>query len=405
MGILSINSVDSSKAVKELMWFVISIPVIITCLSLDRMFYEKWSGVIYIISVLLLAGLFTPLGKEINGNRAWYVFGPISLQPTEFAKLGTALMVGNYLTTPKLDTGSYKTLFTCFLIIAVPLLLIKAQPDDGSVLVFSSFFVGLLAHQVYFIKQLFIIGLVFLTLFIMGISMSGPITYLNDNLDVLGIIIGVLCLVAFLVLKNIYYERSPLVYGLVIGGIIICFATVFASDRIFSKLKPHQKDRIEILFLDDTDKKVRFEKHGYNLFTAKSCIASGELWGKGYKKGDITDGKIVPEQETDYIFTTIGEQFGFIGSSIFILAYGSFLIRLFWIAGRQRSIFASYFSFSIASVFTLHFIINIGMVLGIIPTIGIPLPLMSYGGSSFLAFTMMLFIMVRLDAERKNTLG
>ncbi len=402
-GILSINAVDHDKALKQVIWLSACLPLIIVACSLNRAFYERFSGLFYMISVLLLAGLFV-FGKTINGATAWYSFGSFSIQPTEFSKIGVALMIGNFLATPKLEMNKPSTLFIALAYLAVPLILIKLQPDDGSVLVFVSFFTGLLIHHVWMMKQLFVLGIVFLTLFILGIAYSDYIQYLQNNIHILVIATLCLILIVFIVLRFIFYTRQSSIYFVTILGILFCIGTVFASEAIFSNLKPHQKDRIEILFLDDTDKKIRNEKNGYNLYTAKSAIAAGELYGKGYLKGDMPKGNIVPEQETDYIFTVIGEERGFIGSSIFIVVYGIFLLRLFWLAHRQRTIFSSYFGYSIASIFTIHFIINIAMVMGIFPTIGIPLPFISYGGSSLWGFTLMLFIMIRLDAERKQVL-
>ncbi len=402
-GILSINAVDHDKALKQVIWLSACLPLIIVACSLNRAFYERFSGLFYMISVLLLVGLFV-FGKTINGATAWYSFGSFSIQPTEFSKIGVALMIGNFLATPKLEMNKPSTLFIALAYLAVPLILIKLQPDDGSVLVFVSFFTGLLIHHVWMMKQLFVLGIVFLTLFILGIAYSDYIQYLQNNIHILVIATLCLILIVFIVLRFIFYTRQSSIYFVTILGILFCIGTVFASEAIFSNLKPHQKDRIEILFLDDTDKKIRNEKNGYNLYTAKSAIAAGELYGKGYLKGDMPKGNIVPEQETDYIFTVIGEERGFIGSSIFIVVYGIFLLRLFWLAHRQRTIFSSYFGYSIASIFTIHFIINIAMVMGIFPTIGIPLPFISYGGSSLWGFTLMLFIMIRLDAERKQVL-
>lgn len=402
-GILSINAVDHEKAIKQIIWVTSSIPLIIVACSFNRGFYERFSGLFYIISVLLLAGLFV-FGKKINGATAWYSFGSFSIQPTEFAKIGVALMIGNFLATPKLEMNKPSTLFTAVAYLAVPLVLIKLQPDDGSVLVFTAFFTGLLIHEVWMTKQLFILGTIFLTLFILGIVYADFIQYLKSNLHLLAIATLSIVLVVFIIFRFIFYIKESAIYLIAILTILFCIGTIFASETIFSNLKPHQKDRIEILFLDDTDKKVRNEKNGYNLYTAKSAIAAGELYGKGYLKGDMPKGNIVPEQETDYIFTVIGEERGFIGSSIFIIVYGIFLLRLFWLAHRQRAVFSSYFGYSIASIFMIHFIINIAMVMGIFPTIGIPLPFISYGGSSLWGFTLMLFIMIRLDAERKQIL-
>ncbi len=402
-GVLSINAVDNSKATKQIIFVLSSFVIIIMSLSLKRTFYERFSGIFYIISILLLSGLFI-FGKTINGATAWYSFGSFSLQPTEFSKIGVALIIGNYLSTPKLDMEKQTTLFVCLLYLIIPLILIKLQPDDGSVLVFTSFFVGLLVHRVWMVKQLFIFGIIFITLFVIGIAYSNEIQFLQDNTHILLIVIVIIYLIIFIILRFILYIKQSSIYLITILSILSCIGIIFASEGIFSNLKPHQKDRIEILFLDDTDKKVRREKNGYNLYTAKSAIAAGEMYGKGYLKGDMPKGNIVPEQETDYIFTVIAEEWGFIGSSIFILTYGIFLLRLFWLAHRQRSIFSSYFGYSIASIFSIHFIINIAMVMGIFPTIGIPLPFISYGGSSLWGFTIMLFIMIRLDSERKQIL-
>ncbi len=402
-GFLCINAVDNTKALKQIIWILASFPLIIVACSFNSAFYERYSGLFYILSIVLLAGLFV-FGKTINGATAWYSFGSFSIQPTEFSKIGTALMIGNFLATPNLEMNKPSTLFVASVYLAVPLVLIKLQPDDGSALVFSSFFVGLLVYRVWMVKQLFLIGFAFLILFILSIAYAGLIQYLHQNLYIL--IIAVFCIISivFLIFRFVFFIKKSNVYFITLLGILFCIGAIFASEALFSQLKPHQKNRFEILFLDDTDKKVRNEKKGYNLYTAKSAIAAGELHGKGYLKGDMPKGNIVPEQETDYIFTVIGEEWGFIGSSLFILVYGIFLLRLFWLAHRQRTLFSGYFGYSIASIFSVHFIINIAMVMGIFPTIGIPLPFISYGGSSLWGFTLMLFILIRLDAQRKQIL-
>ncbi|MFV0531465.1 MAG: rod shape-determining protein RodA [Flavobacteriales bacterium] len=403
-GVLSINAVDHAHALKQIIWVSTSIPIIIITCSLNQSFYERFSGLFYLICILLLAGLFV-FGETINGATAWYsFFGFFSIQPTEFSKIGVALIISNFLATPKLEMNKPSTLFIALGYLVVPLILIKLQPDDGSVLVFSAFFIGLLVYRVWMVKQLFLIGITFLILFILGIAYSDLIQYFYNNFYILIIGISCITLIIFIIFRFVFYINKPTIYLMAVMGILFCIGTIFASEAIFSNLKPHQKDRIEILFLDDTNKKIRNEKNGYNLYTAKSAIASGELYGKGYLKGDMPKGNIVPEQETDYIFTVIGEEWGFMGSSVFIMIYGIFLLRLFWLAHRQRTIFSSYFGYSVAGIFTVHFIINIAMVMGIFPTIGIPLPFLSYGGSSLWGFTLMLFIMIRLDAERMQVL-
>jgi len=402
-GLLSINAVNHMKAMKQLISVLAGLPLIFIALSLSQSFYERFAGIFYLLTILLLIGLFF-FGKNINGATSWYSLGSFSLQPTEFAKIGTALMIANLLNTPKLEINRPITLMRVLSYWALPLLLIKMQPDDGSVLVFSGFLVGLFVHRVWMVKPILIIGLTFIILFIIGISFSNLVVFFKANELLFSMLIFSVFLFIFTLMRFIFYIKKFSIYLLSCLGVFICFGIIFTSHIIFNSLKPHQKDRIDILFLDDTNKKTRNEKNGYNLYTSKSAIAAGEFYGKGYMKSDMARGNIVPEQETDYIFTIIGEERGFVGSTLFIIIYGIFLMRLFWLAHRQKIIFSSYFGYTIASIFLIHFTLNIAMVMGLFPTIGIPLPFISYGGSSLWGFSLMVFIMIRLDAERKQIL-
>jgi rod shape determining protein RodA len=377
---------------KQLLWIGMSMVLIVFVLSIENQFYERYSGIFYIISIAMLLGLFV-FGKNINGQTNWYSIGGFTLQPSEFVKITTALAVSSMIGDNLFDLKKFKDLKYILLILFIPIAIIVIQKDVGSALVFFSFIFVLLRKglSIQFFYSLIGISVLFIITVRLGIGIT---------------LIAVYSIFALL----IYYavKRQPLFFRrnfpIVIGGFLSVTILVFGSDFAFRKvLEPHHQDRIELwLRMENSPEKIRELKktYGYNNDQSIQTIASGGFTGKGFLDGDRTNGKFVPEQHTDYIFSAIGEEFGFLGSSLVIILFLGLILRLLYKAEIQKSKFNRYYGYSVAAILFTHFAINIGMVLDILPTVGIPLPFISYGGSSLWAFTILLFIFVRLDASR-----
>jgi|JI10StandDraft_1071094.scaffolds.fasta_scaffold92776_2 rod shape determining protein RodA len=377
---------------KQLLWIGMSIVLIVFVLSIENQFYERYSGIFYLISIVMLLGLFV-FGKNINGQTNWYSIGGFTLQPSEFVKITTALAVSSMIGDNLFDLKKFKDLKYILLILFIPIGIIVIQKDVGSALVFFSFIFVLLRKglSIQFFYTLIGISVLFIITVRFGISIT---------------LIAVYAIFALL----IYYavKRQPLFFRrnlpIVIGGFFSITILVFGSDFAFRKvLEPHHQDRIELwLRMENSPEKIHELKktYGYNNDQSIQTIASGGFTGKGFLEGDRTNGKFVPAQHTDYIFSAIGEEFGFLGSSIVIILFLGLILRILYKAEIQKSKFNRYYGYSVAAILFTHFAINIGMVLDILPTVGIPLPFISYGGSSLWAFSILLFIFIRLDASR-----
>lgn len=387
-AIANIYSVDQKLGEKQLIFFCISLFVGLIIFFSRSKFFENMAGIIYIGGVLLLIGLF-PFGKEILGQKNWYKFGSFTMQPVEFAKIGTALMLANYVSGPDFNLKNRKSLLTTLAIIGVPAVVVLAIPDVGSMLVFIAFFIALYREGLS--GLLFGVGFLFAGVFL--ISLAVPPIY---------VAIAVLVIAGILIAMN-YHRMSWDVISIsgISGSILLLCGLAFASPYILEKLPKHQRERIDVLYKGE---KAFRDTSGYNLLYSKTAIGSGGLWGKGYREGSVTQGKFVPEQETDYIFCTVGEEWGFLGSAILILCYMVYIGRIYYLAERQKSTFNRVFGYCFASILLMHFSINLGMVMGLFPTVGIPLPYFSYGGSSLLAFSMMTFIFFKLNYSDKNSL-
>ncbi|MDR3024297.1 rod shape-determining protein RodA [Chryseobacterium sp.] len=387
-AIANIYSVDQKLGEKQLIFFCISLFVGLIIFFSRSKFFENMAGIIYIGGVLLLIGLF-PFGKEILGQKNWYKFGSFTMQPVEFAKIGTALMLANYVSGPDFNLKNRKSLLTTLAIIGVPAVVVLAIPDVGSMLVFIAFFIALYREGLS--GLLFGIGFLFAGVFL--ISLAVPPVY---------VAVAVLVISGILIAMN-YHRMSWDVISIsgISGSILLLCGLAFASPTILEKLPKHQRERIDVLYKGE---KAFRDTSGYNLLYSKTAIGSGGLWGKGYREGSVTQGKFVPEQETDYIFCTVGEEWGFLGSAILILCYMVYIGRIYYLAERQKSTFNRVFGYCFASILLMHFSINLGMVMGLFPTVGIPLPYFSYGGSSLLAFSMMTFIFFKLNYSDKNSL-
>jgi len=393
-AILNIYSVKAELGQKQLIFFGISCFVGMIIFFMRTKFFENMSAIIYVGGILLLVGLF-PFGTEILGQKNWYKFGGFTMQPVEFAKIGTTLMLANYVSNQDFNINNRRSLITSLAIIAIPGIVVLMIPDVGSLLVFVAFVIALYREGLS--GKLFLVGTLFAGVFLIA-------NYLNDPLKInLWYFTGVILLLGVIwFVFNVTMLRKNIYTLLPAVGIIILLAGLsIVSPIVFEKLPKHQQERVEVLYKGEREFR---DTSGYNLLYSKTAIGSGGMLGKGYKQGSVTQGKFVPEQETDYIFCTVGEEWGFLGSTILILCYAVFIGRIYYLAENQKSTFNRVFGYCFASILLIHFVINLGMVMGLFPTVGIPLPFFSYGGSSLLAFSIMTFIFFKLNYADKNSL-
>ena len=442
MNIYSANIMEAGDGVldlsqrfgKQLIWIGASLLLALLLLVLDAKFYIYFSYLLYVLLLGILIGVLI-FGREINGAKSWFVIGGFQLQPAEFAKPITALALAFLLTSHNYNMRRFWHLIKAFAIIGAPPLLILLQPDLGSVLVYSAFILvlfreGFSANVMLLLValgMLFIATLLFdkaLVLLILVVLVL--IVYMVMARSVRkGMVNGLILATVFGTLFGINYlletEISLFLMGLValsvaslvmiikglrlreylklkiLLGLFISIVFIISVDYAMNNvLKPHQQHRIYVtLGLEDDPQGV-----GYNVNQSKIAIGSGGFSGKGFLKGTQTKLHFVPEQSTDFIFCTVGEEWGFLGTTFVILLYVGFLLRMIFLAERQRSSFSRIFGYGFISILLVHFMVNIGMTIGLLPVIGIPLPFFSYGGSSLWAFTMFLFIFLRLDSSR-----
>ena len=374
----------SAEPGKQLFWIGTSFIWILLILILDGKFYTTFSYLIYAVMIILLIGVLI-VGKEIGGAKSWYEIGNFSMQPSEFAKIGTLLALSKYLSQLNINLGKFNTQIKALSIIAIPILFIMLQPDAGSAIVFASLFLVLFREGISNV-YLVIIGFA-IALFVITLKLE-----LQTTMAIVTIIAG---LFAYLLKKNKNSVKPAII------SLILALGFVQSVGYMYSEvLKPHQRNRIDLILgkIDDT------HGAGYNLHQSKIAIGSGGFTGKGFLDGTQTKFNFVPEQSTDFIFCTIGEEWGFIGSIITIGIFMLLLFRLIILAERQRSAFSRVFGYGVATILFCHFFINIGMTIGIMPVIGIPLPFFSYGGSSLWGFSILLFIFIKLDAYRMEIL-
>jgi rod shape determining protein RodA len=360
----------------------LTIPIIFIILFTDAKLFERFSFVFYGVGIILLLGLFA-FGKTIKGQTNWYQFGGFGFQPSEFVKTATALLLAKFLSYSQINLKYTKHQLMGLAIIGLPIFLILLQPDAGSAMIFISLIFVLNREGLpswYFISGIVAVGLFFFSLII-------PPTYLIS-------IVLVIMIIHYVFNRKI--TRNPVVYGLIY---IVIVAFSFSVSFVYNTvLEPHQKDRINVLIGDDVDMK----KEGYNLDQSMIAIGSGGFFGKGYLEGTQTKGGFVPEQHTDYIFTTVGEEWGFIGSTLVIALFVTLFLRIIYLAENQKTKFSRVYGYCVATYLFMHFFVNIAMLIKLFPTIGVPLPFFSYGGSSLWAFTILLFIFIKLDANKVN---
>jgi rod shape determining protein RodA len=384
---------------KQFIWIVTAAVLAFAIMLFDSSFIKRISPVVYGVTSLLLV-LVLIFGKEVNGAKAWFGFGSFGIQPSEFAKLGTSLMLAYYLSQTNIKIQDFKTKLTAVGILALPAALIMLQPDTGTVLVFSAYI--LVLYREGLSGNILLLGLLAIILSVLSLLLK------STTLDFFGFemaghyflmifIVFAAALIFFgirrFVLPRFRKRNYYLLFGTVIGSLLF----IGTLDQVFENvLEPHQKVRINILLGLEEDP----QGAGYNVKQSKTAIGSGGLTGKGFLDGTLTKYKYVPMQSTDFIYCTIGEEWGFIGSTVVILVFITLMLRLIFIAERQRSAFTRIYGYSVACIFFVHLLINIGMTIGLAPVIGIPLPFFSYGGSSLWGFTILIFILLKLDTER-----
>lgn len=367
---------------KQLIFIGFTILLIIIILTIDTKFYERFSSIIYGVTLLLLIGLF-PLGKTIAGQRCWYAIGSFTLQPSEFAKSATALALAKYLSDSQVNLKNFNHQLIALLIIMIPVGLIILQPDAGSALIFVLMI--LVLNREGLPSWYLWTGFGAIVLFIMSLLLKPQYVIL----------------IAFVAVLLQYYKSKLIHRNLIASGIVFLLMAGFtiSVDYVFDNVfQQHHRDRFNILLGKEVDE----AGIGYNTNQSEIAIGSGGWIGKGWLEGTQTKGNFVPEQHTDYIFTTVGEEWGFAGTSVVVLLFAGLLLRILYLAENQKTKFSRVYGYGVASILFTHYFVNISMVVGIFPTIGVPLPFLSYGGSSLWAFTILLFVFLKMDANKVN---
>lgn len=370
---------------RQLLFIIAAIFIIIGIIIVDMRFYETFAYLIYGVILFLL--ILVPLiGKEVGGNKAWIGIGSFGVQPSEFAKFATALAIAKYIGSVGFKIDNLRSQMVLFAIIGIPMALILVQKDTGTALVFTAFVLVFFREGMS--PFLIIIGICAATIFVLTLLIPNQ-WYLHG-----AIVIILILLISF------GKKKIKRIVFLTIGAVIIMSVIESVDYVIKDVLKPHQQNRVKALINPDADPLG----YGWNVTQSKIAIGSGGFSGKGFLKGTQTKFDFVPEQSTDFIFCTIGEEQGWIGSVIVIGLFVTLLLRITFLAERQKNRFARVVGYSVASILFFHFAINIGMTVGLFPVIGIPLPFFSYGGSSLWGFTIFLFVFLKLDAHRSEVL-
>lgn len=367
---------------KQMLFILFTIPLVFVVLAVEGKFYEKYSSIIFAVALLLLVGLF-PLGKTIAGQRCWYAIGSFTLQPSEFAKAATSLALAKFLSDVQINLREPIRQIQALLIIGLPVLLILPQPDPGSALIYSVFI--LVLYREGLPSWYLWVGFIAIVTFVLALIFEPYV-----------IILMAVAIAAFQYYRSRLADRNIIASAL---AVVLVTGYVFSVDYVFDNVfKQHHRDRFNILL----GKEVDLKGVGYNTNQSEIAIGSGGLFGKGYLQGTQTKGGFVPEQHTDYIFTTVGEEWGFIGSLVVIGLFACLIVRIIWLAERQKTKFSRVYGYCAACILFMHFFVNISMVLGIFPTIGVPLPFFSYGGSGLWGFSILLFIFLKMDANKVN---
>lgn len=428
----------SQRYGKQLTWIIAAFILAIFVSSIDTRFFTIFAWPIFGLGMILLAAV-PFLGNEVNGARSWFAIGPVHLQPTEFVKFGSCLALAKYFSGLNIKINSTKSLLVIGLIILLPVALIMLQPDTGSALVFFALsFVlfregmpGIILFFGFLVAILFVLTLLYeqvtVAIVLLGISLTslgvlnrrwkfsliglGLISILTLiiwgisalfrlNISMYFILSGASIFVALFFLVLSYFRKLSnvaMMAVLLIGGLFFTYSVDYVFDNVMAE---HQQKRVNILLGKESDP-LGAE---YNVNQSKIAIGSGGALGKGFLQGTQTKYNFVPEQSTDFIFCTVGEEWGFVGSTFVLILFGLLLVRIILLAERQRSVFSRVYGYGVASILFFHVSINVGMTIGLLPVIGIPLPFFSYGGSSLWSFTVLLFIFLKLDSNRLDNL-
>ena len=369
---------------KQTVWIATAIVIALVILVIDGKFYAAFSYPIYVFFLFTLVAVIL-FGAVIKGSHSWFKIGEFAIQPAEFAKFATNMALAKYLSTLDIRMQNMKTKVIAGLIIVIPVIMILLQNETGSALVYTSFIFVLYREGLS--GNVLLLGFAAAVLFIL--------TLLVAKFILLGIIAGIAVIFFFLVRKN---RKNTII---ILAGVAISCSIVFSVDYVYHHvLQEHQRTRIDVLL----GKEIDLKGAGYNVNQSKIAIGSGGFLGKGYLQGTQTKYEFVPEQSTDFIFCTVGEEWGFFGSFIVIGMFMVLLARIIYVAERQRSQYSRIYGYGVASILFFHIMVNVGMTIGLAPVIGIPLPFFSYGGSSLWSFTILLFIFVKLDAYRLQIL-
>lgn len=373
---------------KQIIWIVTAVFMVVLLLAIDARFYESFAFLIYGFFILLLIVVLL-FGKEVAGSKSWFEIGFIRIQPAEFAKFATLLALARYLGSFETNFSKLSVKIIAFAIFLFPMALVLLQNDTGSALIFFAFIIVL--FRMGLSGKIVFIGFLSAVLFIL--------TLIIDKFLLISILSGIAIFLIIYIYKKFKNNRTDI--AVVVAFLVLTISLVLSVDYVFENvLEDHQRKRINV-FLG-----IEHDPHGagYNVLQAKIAIGSGGLAGKGFLQGTQTKYDFVPEQSTDFIFCTVGEEWGFLGTTAVVILFAFFLIRIIKTAERQRSDFSRIYGYGVASILLFHFVVNIGMTIGLAPVIGIPLPFFSYGGSSLWAFTILLFIFIKLDSNRMDIL-
>lgn len=375
----------SQKYGKQLIWIGTALLLALIILIVDEGFYTVFAFGIY--AFFLIANILVPfLGREVKGSHSWFRFGDFGIQPAEFMKFAANLALAKFLSNQNIRIANYKNTVIALALIGLPMLIImKLQNETGLAIVFGAFILSMYREglSVNYLLLAFLAAILFTLALLVN----------NLYLFIVIIALGALALV--------FIRRTGRNILFVAAICLVACGMVKGTSYVYEHMEPHQKTRIDVLLGRGT---VNLKKEGYNINQAKIAIGSGGVWGKGYLEGTQTKYDFVPEQDTDFIFCTVGEEWGFAGATVVIVLFTTLIIRLVLIAERQRSAFSRIYAYGVASIIFFHVLVNIGMTIGIAPVIGIPLPFFSYGGSSLWSFTILLFILLKLDSHRLEIL-
>ncbi len=363
---------------KQFQWMIACVVVAFIILLLDSRLYVTLSYPIGVMVLLLVISVMF-IGVSINHQKNWIRLGSFTMQPSEFAKFGVSLALAKFMSGLNVDIRKWKDKIKAFAFIVVPMAIVLIQGDAGSAIVF--FALSLVLFREGLESYFLIIGA--------SVAVLGVFALIVSKYVLVGVLFGVALIIIY------FSRRNKKLIWYLLGLWLFASGYIFSVDYAFNKMKPHQQDRINVLL----GRQVQ-EGKDWNIKQSIIAIGSGGIAGKGYLQGTQTKLKFVPEQSTDFIFSSLGEEFGFLGSAFIILLFVGLFFRLLFLAERQRSKFSRVYGYCVACILFFHFLVNVGMVIGVAPVIGIPLPFISYGGSALLSFTVLLFIFLRLDTQR-----